>query len=146
MKRLFITVVACWFTWISTLIAQSTYQEVLDKFFSLYGEGKTDQAIDYIFATNKYLESAQQQVVAIKEKMKTITSVIGSYYGYDIIGLYGSAERFIYIRCLVRHDRQPLFFTFLLYKPDSKWQLQTLRFDDKLEEEELRQLPDILQK
>jgi len=34
---------------------------------------------------------------------------------------------------MVRYKRQPLFFTFILYKPDKVWQIQTLRFDDKID-------------
>lgn len=125
--------------------SQSTSDEILDSFFTLYGEGKTDEAVDYIFETNQYLISAQQQIASIKEKLKTITSVIGQYYGYEKIIQKEAGESYKYVRCMVKHDRQPLFFTFILYKPDQRWQLQTVRFDDKLDDSEMNDLKNVLQ-
>jgi len=126
--------------------AQTTYNEILDTFFSFYEEGNTDQAIDYIFSTNAYLDGAQQQISGIKEKLRTVKSVIGTYYGYEQIEVREAGTHYVYVRCIVRHDRQPLFFTFLMYKPDKSWQLQTLRFDDKIEDAEMKQFQNILQK
>jgi hypothetical protein len=125
--------------------SQNSSDEILDAFFTLYGEGKTDDAVDYIFETNQYLLAAQQQISSMKEKLKTITSVIGQYYGYEKIIQKEAGASYKYVRCMVKHDRQPLFFTFIFYKPDQKWQLQTVKFDDKLEDEELKELKNAVQ-
>ncbi len=138
---LFVIMILCFWNTQS----QNTSDEILDTFFSLYGEGKTDEAVDYIFETNEYLISAQQQIESIKEKLKTITSVIGQYYGYEKIIQKEAGESYKYVRCMVKHDRQPLFFTFILYKPDQKWQLQTVRFDDKLDDNEMNYLNNVMQ-
>ena len=57
--------------------SQNSVDGILDHFFELYGEEKTDESVDYIFETNQYLLTAQQQIISIKEKLKTITSLIG---------------------------------------------------------------------
>jgi len=125
--------------------AQEGIDDILKTFFQYYGEGKTDQAVDYVFSTNTYLGSAQQQIIGIKEKLKTITSVIGTYYGYEKVIQKEMGKSYIIVKCMVRHDRQPLFFSFMFYRPDQKWQLQSLRFDDKLEDDDLQEIKNTIQ-
>jgi hypothetical protein len=118
--------------------AQTGFEPVLDTFFQYYGEGKTDEAVDYIFSTNKHLESSHQQKTALKDKMKTITQVIGDYYGYENILIRTAGKSYVIVKCMVMHDRQPMFFTFYLYKPLNDWQLQSLKFDDKPDENDFQ--------
>lgn len=120
------------------VIGQNSIEEILDKFFDYYSKGQTNEAIDYAFQTNPYLPIAQGQLQNIKEKMKTIFAIVGEYYGYEIIFRKNVGNSLVYLICMVKHDRQPLYFTFQFYKPYQIWRLQILRFDDKLEEEEIK--------
>ncbi|HBG71341.1 MAG: hypothetical protein A2W93_01505 [Bacteroidetes bacterium GWF2_43_63] len=112
---------------------ESTYQGVIDKFFSIYKGDGPEKAIDYIFSTNPYLEPNSEQVTAIKLKLATAVAVIGDYYGFDPVVVKELGPSMAIGTYMVRYKRQPLFFTFILYKPDKIWQIQTLRFDDKIE-------------
>ncbi|PKP02772.1 MAG: hypothetical protein CVU11_10680 [Bacteroidetes bacterium HGW-Bacteroidetes-6] len=119
---------------ISTGKAQeTTYQGVVEKFFSLYSEKGPEKAIDYIFSTNPFLDPSSDQVTAIKLKLATAVAVIGDYSGYDPIIIKEFGSSMAIATYMVKYKRQPLFFTFVLYKPDKFWQIQTLRFDDKIE-------------
>lgn len=146
MKNILFVAVLFVFSFSATLKAQNSADEILEIFFEYYSQNKTDDAIDYVFSTNKYLQGAEQQIVSIKEKLKTVTSVIGPYFGYEKILEKKLGESYVFIKCMVKHDRQPLFFTFMLYKPDKIWQLQSLRFDDKLEDSDMNEFINILQK
>ena len=112
---------------------ENTYQGVIDKFFSIYQNDGPEKAIDYIFSTNPYLEPNSEQVTAIKLKLATAVAVIGDYYGFDPVSVKELGPSMAVGSYMVRYKRQPLFFTFILYKPDKLWQIQTLRFDDKIE-------------
>lgn len=120
------------------LCAQNTsYQGVIDEFFSLYGNKGPDEAVDFIFSTNKYLQSNKEQVTAIKLKLVTAVAVIGDYTGYEPVIIKEFGQSMVQGTYMVKYLRQPLFFTFILYKPDKYWQIQTLRFDDKLSDEQI---------
>lgn len=112
---------------------ETTYQGVIDKFFSIYKDDGPEKAIDFIFSTNPYLEPNSDQVTAIKLKLATAVAVIGEYYGFDSVDVKELGPSMAVGTYMVRYKRQPLFFTFILYKPDKIWQIQTLRFDDKIE-------------
>jgi len=112
---------------------ETTYQGVIEKFFSFYKDDGPEKAIDYIFSTNPYLDPSSEQVTAIKLKLATAVAVIGDYYGYDAVVVKELGPAMTVGTYMIRYKRQPLFFTFILYKPDKLWQIQTLRFDDKIE-------------
>ncbi|HPB02146.1 MAG TPA: hypothetical protein PLZ67_04260 [Bacteroidales bacterium] len=112
---------------------ETTYQAVIDNFFSIYKNDGREKAIDYIFSTNPFLEPNSEQVTAIKLKLATAVAVIGDYYGFDPVSVKELGPAMTIGTYMVRYKRQPLFFTFILYKPDKIWQIQTLRFDDKIE-------------
>jgi len=118
---------------VQLLAQETTYQGVIEKFFSMYKDDGPEKAIDYIFSTNPYLEPNSDQVTAIKLKLVTAVAVIGDYYGFDPVVVKELGPSMTIGTYMVRYKRQPLFFTFILYKPDKVWQIQTLRFDDKID-------------
>ncbi|PLW94502.1 MAG: hypothetical protein C0592_02600 [Marinilabiliales bacterium] len=115
----------------------TTYQGVVEEFFKLYEENGPNEAVDFIFSTNKYLESNTDQVTAIKLKLGTAVAVIGEYSGYEPVIVKEIGQSMVQGTYMVKYARQPLFFTFIMYKPDKYWQIQTLRFDDKLTDEQI---------
>jgi len=122
---------------------ETTYQGVIDRFFTAYKNDGPEKAIDYIFSTNPYLESNTDQVTTIKLKLATAVAVIGDYYGYDPVLVKELGPSMAVGTYMVRYKRQPLFFTFILYKPDKIWQIQTLRFDDKIESLQLSEFDNV---
>jgi len=122
---------------ISTLVvnAQNQPKDIIDKFFNLYESNGADDALDYIFSTNKWMKNSQKSIDDLKYKLKGTIELIGEYYEYHHIvtrTISGHLELHSYI---VKYDRQPLRFSFLLYKPDKLWRLQNFQFDDNLDTE-----------
>lgn len=142
MKKVFFIVVFA--LSVNVLFAQNTtYQGVVEEFFSLYENKGPNEAVDFIFSTNKYLESNQDQVTAIKLKLGTAVAVIGEYTGYEPVIVKEIGQSMMQGTYMVKYLRQPLFFTFIMYKPEKYWQIQTLRFDDKLSEEQIDRFTNI---
>ena len=123
------------FTSINTLKAQSISKEIIDQFFLIY-EQEPQKAVDYIFSTNKWIsEESQEGIDNVKDKLENFLGLVGEYYGYDLITKKNVGENYELWSYIIKYDRQPLRFTFVLYRPKDKWQLQNFQFDDNLGDE-----------
>ncbi|MBU0488609.1 MAG: hypothetical protein KKA07_10065 [Bacteroidetes bacterium] len=123
--------------------AQEKPEDIIDKFFELYEADKSDEAVDYVFATNIWMEKTQEAVVKIKGQLRKAINLLGKYYGYQIIAMKNIGGCYVEYSYLMRYDRQPIVFTFILYKPKDKWQIHNLRFEDNLDKE-LEAAPNII--
>ncbi len=117
------------------LLSQEKPEDITGKFFQLYEEKSTDDAIDYVFATNKWLYGEKTTQDNIKAQLKKGIAIIGQYYGYELISKKSLSESYVSLHYMLRYDRQPIQFTFILYKPNQSWQIQNLKFDDRLEDD-----------
>ncbi|MGJ3236534.1 hypothetical protein [Marivirga sp.] len=115
--------------------SQSTSSEITGKFFDLYKKSP-EQAIDYAFSTNKWIIDKNQDGIAnVKNQLTNTLELIGDYYGFEVITEKQIGENYILNSFLIRYDRQPLRFTFILYKPKDTWQVQSFLFDDNIDDE-----------
>lgn len=119
----------------SRLSAQTTPEEITTHFFELYQSQGSDAAVDYVFSTNKWLNNEKTAVETIKAQLKKGIAIVGQYYGYDLIEKKSVTENFVMMSYLLRYDRQPLRFVFILYRPSKTWQIQTMKFDDRLDDD-----------
>lgn len=114
-------------------LAQTSPEDITLRFFELYQEKGSDAAVDYVFSTNVWLSNAQSEVTTIKLQLKKGIAIIGQYYGYELIEKKMLGESYAMLSYMLRYSRQPIKFTFILYKPDKNWQVQNMKFDDRLE-------------
>ncbi len=114
------------------LNAQNSYDSIPNIFFNTFKQKGSDAAIDYIYATNKYISSNLTANLKVKAELKKFTSMLGKYHGAEIIDTQFISKSYIKLSYLAKFDRQPLKFNFIMYKPNKKWQLQQLKFDDKI--------------
>jgi len=118
-----------------TSLAQEQPEDVTAQFFELYETEGSDAAVDYVFSTNKWLNSEQATIGAIKTQLLKGISIIGQYYGYELIEKKTLGDSFVLLSYMLRYDRQPIKFMFMLYRPNDKWQIQNLKFDDRLDDD-----------
>ncbi|MEI6851304.1 MAG: hypothetical protein WCL06_00620 [Bacteroidota bacterium] len=116
-------------------MAQDKPEDITQKFFQLYEEKSSDAAIDYVFATNKWLYGEKTTQDNIKAQLKKGIAIIGQYYGYELISKKVLSESYVSLHYMLRYDRQPIQFIFIMYKPNQSWQIQNLKFDDRLEDD-----------
>jgi hypothetical protein len=117
------------------LQAQEKAEDVTNRFFELFETKGSDEAVDYVFSTNKWLNGEKATIDAIKAQLKKGMAMIGQYYGFELIEKRSLGESFVLLDYMLRYDRQPIRFTFILYRPHDKWQIQNLKFDDRLDDE-----------
>ncbi|WP_340200932.1 hypothetical protein [Ascidiimonas sp. W6] len=121
-------------TSIQNINAQSSEKEIVTEFFRQFND-EPMKAIDYAFSTNKWMERNVDGVESLKTKFKDILPLIGDYYGYELITEKSIGENLKLLSYLLKYDRQPLRFTFVLYRPNKVWQLQNLNWDVNLDDE-----------
>ena len=113
-------------------ISQNSYDSIPKIFFKTFKEKGSDAAIDYIYATNKYISGNLTANLKVKSELKKVTSMLGKFNGVEPIDTQYISKSYLRLSYLAKFDRQPLKFNFTMYKPNKKWQLQQLKFDDKV--------------
>ncbi|MBT1689152.1 hypothetical protein [Dawidia soli] len=132
MKQILITSLILWSF---NSEAQDTPQKFVDRFFVLYQTKGANEAIDYIFSTNNWMNESKDQVENVKFKLNSTLKLLGKYEGYDLITKKSIGEHLSLYTFLIRYDRQPLRFTMTFYNPSKDWRLYNFSYDDSLDEE-----------
>jgi hypothetical protein len=132
MKQVFIIALMLWSLNVS---AQDVPQKFVDQFFSIYKTKGANDAIDYIFSTNRWMNESKDQIENVKFKLNGTIKLIGKYEGHDLITKKTVGEHLLVYTFLVRYDRQPLRFTMMFYNPSKEWRLYNFSYDDSLDEE-----------
>ncbi len=107
---------------------------LIDTFFKKYKDGGTSPAIDFIFGTNK-LFTDTTQIATLKSKLEALRQNIGKYIGHELIVQKTASTSLVFYSYLVKHENQPIRFTFMFYKPKSDWVLYRFKFDDQMDTE-----------
>lgn len=112
-------------------LAQSSTEDIEDKFFKIYKKD-SDEAFDYLFSTNPWLEKNTDATSNVKFKVREASNLMGEYIGYEKILEKEVGESLKVVVILVKYERQPLRFMFQYYKPEKKWRVNNFSFDQDL--------------
>jgi len=115
--------------------AQEKPEIIIEQFFYIFQNISCDSAINYVFSTNKWMDVNLSLVDDIKKNLKRVTSVLGPYYGYEVITKKYVGTCFVTMDYLLKYDKLPIKFSFILYKPNMKWQIHNVNFTDKFEKD-----------
>lgn len=117
-------------------------ETIIDTFFTYYEKQGIEKAVDYVFATNPWMNDSKEAITNIKLRLDKAVSLLGEYNGYELIIKQEAGTSYVLLSYLVKYSRQPIQFTFVLYKPDDKWQIQNLKFDDSIDDD-LEKFPNL---
>ncbi|HTE01537.1 MAG TPA: hypothetical protein VK668_19755 [Mucilaginibacter sp.] len=112
----------------------STPAEFTKKFFEIYSTQPQD-AIDFIFSGEKVSKESKDDITAIKKNLKMTLGVAGDYVGYELITEKNVGNSYKLMSYLVKHDKQPIRFVFVYYKPKDKWKISTFQFNTNMDDE-----------
>ncbi|MEQ8581039.1 MAG: hypothetical protein RIC30_05030 [Marinoscillum sp.] len=116
--------------------AQDNGQKLIDEFFSRYENEGVEVAVDELYKTNPWTTRIQDAINNVKTQLARYNEeLVGKYYGYEPIVTKQLGNSYVLHSYLVKFDRQPLRFTFQLYKPDKEWRLASFAFDDSYNDE-----------
>lgn len=107
---------------------------ILETFFKKYKDDGTSAAIDYLFGTNKYFTNTAG-LNQLKSKLDSLRQGIGTYLGRDLIAQRQASNSLISYSYLVKHEIQPIRFTFMFYKAQNEWALYRFKYDDQMDAE-----------
>ncbi|WP_345212385.1 hypothetical protein [Mucilaginibacter gynuensis] len=106
---------------------------LIDKFFKAYGKESTNAAVMGLFKTNKLVDSTK--LVDLVSKIDAERALLGDYHGKELIVQKKASGSLVLYSYLVKHEKQPVRFTFMFYKPKNEWMIYRLYFDDQVETE-----------
>jgi len=118
----------------SAKAAESSFQDITDKFFKMITEDKGAEAIDYIFSTNSYMKGMVDQINQVKSQYSSMRNMIGVFINKKKLFEREVAGIFVFQYYLVAYERQPLAMRFWYYKPLDSWVLQKYTFEANVEE------------
>jgi hypothetical protein len=111
------------------------YGGIPDKFFGYIAQGKTNEAIDFLYATNQWVAKTSDQVTNLKGELAKLSGLVGKYIFHELIVEERAGTRYAHLIYLVGYERQPLRFEIRVYKPRDKWRFQGVSFDSSVTED-----------
>ncbi len=109
-----------------------TYGGIPDKFFAYIAEGKTNDAIDFLYGTNQWVAKSSDQVVNLKGELSKLNGLVGKYTFHELIAEEKAGSRYAHLIYLVGYERQPIRFEIKVYKPGNQWRFQGVSFDTRV--------------
>lgn len=104
-------------------------QELINKFFDLYKNKGYEYALKYAFETNKWINAQGDEMIAVSAKLGKQVSVLGDYLGNEQLKSISVGSRFRIVSYFAYYQREPLRFTFELYKNGTAWEILDFQFD-----------------
>lgn len=111
------------------------YQVEIDKFFTLYESGKSIEAVDSIYSTNKWIRQKSDDIHNVKTQLQNLQSLVGKYQGKVMLGAEDIEDRLTHVTYLALFERQPVRLEFVFYRPQDDWIIYSFSFDDDIDEE-----------
>ncbi|KPM49634.1 hypothetical protein [Jiulongibacter sediminis] len=116
--------------------AQNNPDKIVEAFFDNYVNAGASEALDQLYASNKWMSRATDAINSLKSKLEGLNEdFVGPFYGYELIVEKKLSQSFILRSYLVKYDRQPIRFTFQFYKPDNKWVVHSFQYDGNVGDE-----------
>lgn len=108
---------------------------LIAKFFTLYEEEGIFKSLEYIYSDNFWISRDVGVSDTITNQLEKVVNLLGNYYGFELIKKAKLGTCYVVYSYLLKYDRQPLRFVFILYKPNNEWRFQSFNFDGNIGEE-----------
>ena len=114
--------------------SQNSTDDITEKFFTQF-KSDTDQALDNLFRTNKWMVENKDGTQKVKYQIREFAALVGEYLGYEKIGEKSLTESLKIAVFLVKYERQPIRFVFKYYKPKESWVIYNFSFDESIDDD-----------
>lgn len=119
----------------STAASAQAYDGIPDRFFGFVARGQTEEAIDYLYSTNPWVDPKGDAVKNLKGELAKLNGLVGKYLFHELVVDQKAGARYAHLIYLVGYERQPLRFELKVYRPGEKWRLHGVSFDARLTED-----------
>lgn len=108
------------------------YLALLETLIDHVGEGRIDDAIGILQdETSKGVPDASRE--SLKRTLAAIYGGGGKYDGHEIIAVRPVSDRLHRVYAIGYHERQPLVYTFTMYRFDGQWKINHVHWDDNID-------------
>lgn len=105
------------------------YQAISEKFFTMLQQGKSAEAVDFMFDTNPALKKMTDQADHLKAQFSELERLAGPYISHTTLAESKVAGAFVYQHYFVAYERQPISIRLKYYKPHDIWMVYGVQFD-----------------
>jgi len=105
----------------------------VDLFFSELSAGKTNEAIDNLYASNPAMQQKIQALTVLKQQLASITPLYGNMLGNEKISQEELSPSLVRIVQMAKHELHPVVWEFYFYKPKNKWIISQAMFVDQFQ-------------
>lgn len=126
MKKLLLSMLLI--CWANSSFADS-YTQIPEKFFGYIKQGQAEQAIDFLYGTNKWVGKNADQVINLKTQLAKLNNLVGKYLFHELISETKVGSRYVHLIYLVGYERQPIRFEIKVYNAEHGWRFQGVSFD-----------------
>ena len=107
-------------------------QKHVDAFFKDISKN-TDKAIDSLYSSNLAMRQKIQALTLMKSQMSQVSTLYGSYLGYETISEEQLSPSLVRISALAKYELHAVTWEFYFYKPTSKWIISQATFVDQFQ-------------
>ncbi len=115
--------------------AKDDGQELITRFFDLYKGKGYEYALKYAFETNKWINTQGDEMLTVGLNLGKKIQPLGEYLGNEELKSKSVSSRFRIVSYFVYYQREPIRFTFELYKNASGWEIWDFQFDSDFDAE-----------
>ncbi len=114
--------------------AQSPNEQI-KTFFELYKESP-ENAVRQLMTKNTVAKASEANLEKLLVEFRKIDpKIYGKFMGYELITEKNVSHTLVMNSYIIKHEFQPLRFTFTFYKADDEWKVYHFNFDAKFLEE-----------
>ena len=135
MKKYAFTFLFILFTSFAFAQAKDDGQELITRFFDLYKGKGYEYALKYAFETNKWITTQGDEMLTVGLNLGKKIQPLGEYLSNEELKSKSVSSRFRIVSYFVYYQREPIRFTFELYKNGSGWEIWDFQFDSDFDAE-----------
>lgn len=109
--------------------------QLIKMFFLSYSQKGVVDAMNYLYSTNEWIIATDSVSVKTVSQLQSLSKELGNYVGYEILRKEKIGKSMYFYSSLVKYERQPLRFNFILYYSKDKWRFQEFQFDSNVTSE-----------
>lgn len=111
-------------------------QKLIDTFFLKYEQKGVESAIEHIYSSNPFMQNEGTcQRDSLTNMLNDLTKQLGKYEGHELLRKEQISKSLEIQSYLVKYERQPLRFNFILYHSMNKWHFQNFQYDSNITDE-----------
>lgn len=132
MKYLLTTLIVIMLTPLSYAYEGAPSKQV-EMFFSELSVGKTNEAIDNLYASNPAMQQKIQALTVLKQQLASLTPLYGNMLGNEKLSHEELSPSLVRIVQMAKHELHPVVWEFYFYKPKNKWIISQAMFVDQFQ-------------